>query len=150
MDNNETSKKQTEEEHIIKQEQHNTEMAITEKAQLRYQKLSFVMSTLSCIFMAAVLAVVIGLCVYVVPKVNTIYNSTMVTLANMEKITADLNEADLGGTVGNINDLTVQATGDLHKAMDKLNEVDLKTLNDSIQSLHDIVEPLAKLLRVGK
>ena len=150
MDNSEDKNIQVESDHLTKQEQHNNEMARTEKAQLRFQKLSFVMSTLSCLFMAAMLIIVICLVTYIVPKVNTIYNSTMVTLANMEKITNDLNEANLSGTVKNINDLTLQATGDLHNTMEKLNSVDLETLNDSIQRLHDIIEPLAKLFSIGR
>ncbi|MBP5607860.1 MAG: hypothetical protein J6X66_06280 [Lachnospiraceae bacterium] len=150
MDNSESKKIQDEKDHLAKQEQHNTEMARTEKAQLRFQKLSFVMSILSCLFMAAMLIIVICLCTYIVPKVNTIYNSTMITLANMEKITNDLNEANLSGTVKNINDLTLQATGDLHNTMEKLNSVDLDTLNDSIKDLHDIIEPMAKLFSLGR
>jgi len=57
-------------------EEHNKEMAQTEKSQLKYQKLSFVMSMLSAIFTGTVLIIVICLAAYVVPKVNTVYNST--------------------------------------------------------------------------
>ncbi len=137
-----------EEQHYLKQEEHNKEMAVTEKAQLKYQKLAFLMSTLSAIFMLAVLIIVIYLANYVVPKVDTIYTRSMTSLKNMETITQELNEAHLGETVRNINNLTLNATGDLSKAMEKLNSIDLETLNDSIQSLHDIIEPLAKMFNV--
>ena len=66
----------------------------------------------------------------------------------METITKELNEAHLGETVKNINNLTLNATGDLSKAMDKLNSIDLDTLNDSIQDLHNIIEPLAKMFNI--
>ena len=137
-----------EEQHYLTQEEHNKEMAVTEKAQLKYQKLAFLMSTLSAIFMLAVLIIVIYLANYVVPKVDTIYTRSMTSLKNMETITQELNEAHLGETVRNINNLTLNATGDLSKAMEKLNSIDLETLNDSIQSLHDIIEPLAKMFNV--
>ena len=137
-----------EEHHYLKQEEHNKEMAVTEKAQLKYQKLAFLMSTLSAIFMLAVLIIVIYLANYVVPRVDTIYTRSMTSLKNMETITQELNEAHLGETVRNINNLTLNATGDLSKAMEKLNSIDLETLNDSIQSLHDIIEPLAKMFNV--
>ena len=39
-------------------EEHNREMAATEKSQLKYQKLAFIMSMLSAIFMGIVLVVV--------------------------------------------------------------------------------------------
>jgi len=134
--------------HMINQEEHNKEMALTEKAQLKYQKLSFVMSALSAVIMAIILIIVIGLASYIVPKVDTIYNSTMKNLNNLEELTTELNEAHLSETVNNINNLTLNATGDLSKAMSKLNSIDLETLNQSIQDLHDIIEPMAKLFKV--
>lgn len=137
-----------EEQHFLKQEEHNKEMAVTEKAQLKYQKLAFLMSTLSAIFMLAVLIIVIYLANYVIPKVDTIYNRSLTSLKNMETITEELNEAHLGETVRNINNLTLNATGDLSQAMEKLNSIDLETLNASIQNLHNIIEPLAKMFNV--
>ena len=137
-----------EEQHYLKQEEHNKEMAVTEKAQLKYQKLAFAMSALSAFFMLAVLVIVICLANYIVPKVDTIYNRSLTSLKNMETITDELNEAHLGETVRNINNLTLNATGDLSKAMEKLNSIDLETLNESIQNLHDIIEPLAKMFNV--
>ena len=134
--------------HMINQEEHNKEMTLTEKAQLKYQKLSFVMSALSAVIMAIILIIVIGLASYIVPKVDTIYNSTMKNLNNLEELTTELNEAHLSETVNNINNLTLNATGDLSKAMSKLNSIDLETLNQSIQDLHDIIEPMAKLFKV--
>ncbi len=142
------NKQMQEEQHYLNQEEHNKEMAVTEKAQLKYQKLSFMMSTLSAVFMLAVLVIVIILANYIVPKVDTIYNRSLTSLKNMETITQELNEAHLGETVRNINNLTLNATGDLSQAMEKLNSIDLETLNDSIQSLHDIIEPLAKMFNV--
>ncbi|MBR6258545.1 MAG: hypothetical protein IKR23_14415 [Lachnospiraceae bacterium] len=137
-----------EDQHYLKQEEHNKEMAVTEKAQLKYQKLSFIMSAMSAFFTLIILVVVIGLAVYVVPKVDTVYTRSMTSLKNMEELTTELKEAQLGETVKNINNLTLNATGDLSRAMEKLNNIDLETLNNSIQSLNDIIEPLAKLLKV--
>ena len=125
-------------------EEHNREMAQTEKSQLKYQKLAFIMSMLSAIFMGVVLIIVIGLVVYVVPKGNTIYDSTMVSLNNLEHLTTELKEADLGGTVENINTLTVQATGDLSKTMDRMNSIDLEKLNVAIDNLNKTIEPMAR------
>ena len=137
-----------EEQHYLKQEEHNKEMAVTEKAQLKYQKLSFIMSGLSALFTFIILVIVIGMALYVLPKVDTVYSRSMTSLKNMEELTTELNEAQLGETVKNINNLTLNATGDLSKAMEKLNKIDLETLNNSIQSLYDIIEPLSKVLKI--
>ncbi|MBR5421577.1 MAG: hypothetical protein IK115_10545 [Lachnospiraceae bacterium] len=138
------TKELAENEHRKSVEEHNKEMAVTEKKQLKYQKLSFVMSMLSCLFTAGMLAVVIIVAMTILPKVDSIYSSTMVSLNNMEQLTDELNRADLAGTVNNINELTLQATGDLSQTMNKLNAIDLDNLNNAIKNLNDTVEPMAK------
>ena len=125
-------------------EEHNKEMAQTEKSQLKYQKLSFVMSMLSAIFTGTVLIIVICLAAYVVPKVNTVYNSTMVSLNNLEYLTTELKEADLGGTVDNINTLTIQATDDMSRTVERIDSVDLEKLNEAINNLNETVKPMAE------
>ena len=125
-------------------EEHNKEMAQTEKSQLKYQKLSFVMSMLSAIFTGTVLIIVICLAAYVVPKVNTVYNSTMVSLNNLEYLTTELKEADLGGTVDNINTLTIQATDDMSRTVERIDSVDLEKLNEAIDNLNETVKPMAE------
>ena len=132
-----------ENEHRISVEAHNKEMATTEKKQLKYQKLSFLMALFSCLFTAVMLVILIIVIQAIMPKVDTIYNSTMVSLNNLETLTEDLKTADLSGTVGNINTLTVQATGDLGTTMEKLNGIDLEGLNEAIKNLNDTVKPLA-------
>ena len=125
-------------------EEHNKEMAQTEKSQLKYQKLSFIMSMLSAIFTGTVLIIVICLAAYVVPKVNTVYNSTMVSLNNLEYLTTELKEADLGGTVDNINTLTIQATDDMSRTVERIDSVDLEKLNEAINNLNETVKPMAE------
>ena len=125
-------------------EEHNKEMAQTEKSQLKYQKLSFIMSMLSAIFTGAVLIIVICMVAYVVPKVNTIYDSTMVSLNNLEYLTTELKEADLGGTVDNINTLTIQATDDMSRTVERIDSVDLEKLNEAINNLNETVKPMAE------
>ena len=118
-------------------------MAITEKKELKYQKLAFFCSLLSALFMGAVLAVVITVVLYAMPKVDAIYNSTMVSLQNLETLTTSLNQADLAGTVNNINELTVQATGSLGNTMERIDSIDLEKLNSAIDNLNATIEPMA-------
>ncbi len=131
--------------------EHNKDMAIVEKRQLKYQKLSFAMSLITMLMVGAIMVVIVGAVLYIKPMITDIYDSTMISLANLETLTDDLNvqmkQADLEGTVSNINKLTVQATGDLSDAMDRLNSIDFETLNKAIKNLNDTVEPLARLFR---
>ncbi|MCR5251136.1 MAG: hypothetical protein K6E50_11070 [Lachnospiraceae bacterium] len=144
MKQNEEELKKEEISREEKQEAHNRDMAATEKAQLRYQKLSFAMNVLRTLFMAGIFAVVLWLAYYIVPKVNTVYDSTMHSLNNLEHLTTELQEANLGGTVQNINSLTIKATDDLSSAMNKMNSIDMETLNNAITNLNDTVKPMAE------
>ena len=107
------------------------------------QKLAFFCSLLSALFMGAVLAVVITVVLYAMPKVDAIYNSTMVSLQNLEKLTTSLNQADLAGTVNNINELTVQATDSLGNTMERIDSIDPEKLNSAIDNLNATIEPMA-------
>ncbi len=131
--------------------EHNKDMAIVEKHQLKYQKLSFAMSVITMLMVGAIMAVIVGAALYVKPMITDIYDGTMKSLNNLETLTDDLNKelkaANLEGTVNNINDLTMQATGDLSNAMERLNSIDLETLNKAIDNLNATVEPLARLFR---
>ena len=132
-------------------EAHNKDMAVVEKRQLKYQKLAFAMSFITMVMVGVIMAVIVVSVLYVKPMITDIYDSTMVSLENLETLTDDLSlqmkQADLEGTVTNINKLTVQATDDLSNAMDRLNSIDFDTLNKAIKNLNDTVEPLARLFR---
>ena len=132
-------------------EAHNRDMAVVEKGQLKYQKLAFVMSLITMLMVGAIMIVIVSAVLYVKPMITDVYDSTMKSLDNLETLTDDLNAqmkaADLEGTVRNVNELTVQATGDLSAAMDRLNSIDFETLNKAIKNLNDTVEPLARLFR---
>ena len=69
-------------------------------------------------------------------------------LENLETVTAQLAEVDLGAMAESVDDLvtTSQACGE--QAMDRLNTIDFKKLNQAIGDLADVVEPLAKFFNV--
>ena len=50
----------------------------------------------------------------------------------------------------NINNLTIQATGDLSDTMSRLNSVDLEKLNQAIDNLNKTIEPMAKFFGAMK
>ena len=112
---------------------------------MKYQKLSFVFSVISACCTAVVMVVVLIAAFKLFPMVDDIYTSAMVSLENLETLTEELKEADLAGTVSDLNGLTKQAAGDLTDAMKKLNSIDVEKLNQAIANLNATVEPLAKL-----
>ena len=57
--------------------------------------------------------------------------------SEIESVANDLNEADLSGIANNINTLATTATDDLEITMEKIDEIDIESLNNSIERLDD-------------
>lgn len=67
---------------------------------------------------------------------------------NMEIVTQTLADADLGTMVENVNVLAAESQTVVSEAMEKLDTIDIDTLNKAIQDLSDVVEPLAKVSKL--
>lgn len=67
---------------------------------------------------------------------------------NMEVVTQTLADADLGTMVENVNVLAAESQSVVSDAMEKLDTIDIDTLNKAIQDLSDVVEPLAKVSKL--
>lgn len=67
---------------------------------------------------------------------------------NLGTVTQALADADLGSMVENVNILTADSQTAVTEAMEKLDTIDINTLNKAIQDLADVVEPLAKFSNI--
>lgn len=66
-------------------------------------------------------------------------------LTNLETVTEELAAADLEGLVEDVNGLVSTSQTGVEQALEKLNGVDMDTLNKAIEDLAKVVEPLAKV-----
>ena len=66
-------------------------------------------------------------------------------MANLEEVSTQMAEADLTALVENVNQLVDTSQVGLEETLEKLNTIDLETLNQAIQDLADVVQPIAKL-----
>lgn len=100
-----------------------------------------------------VLALVAALCccltfgvVYsLVPPVNAVLAQSQTVLGNLETTSRQLAALDLESMVANVDTLVASGQESLEQSMDKLNSIDFDTLNQAIQDLSDVIQPLAKL-----
>ena len=69
-------------------------------------------------------------------------------LENLETVSTQLAEMDLGAMVENVDELVTTSQAGVEQAMDRLNTIDFKKLNQAIGDLADVVEPLAKFFNV--
>ena len=84
--------------------------------------------------------------IIVVPKAVNLMNTAQRTLDNIEDVSENLKALELAETVKSIDDSTVQAMGDVSEAMDRINELDIASLNESIQELKESTERFSNIL----
>lgn len=86
-----------------------------------------------------------GVVYSLVPQVNTVLAQTQTVLGNLETTSQQLAALDLESMVANVDTLVASGQESLEQSMDKLNSIDFDTLNQAIQDLSDVIQPLAKL-----
>jgi len=64
-------------------------------------------------------------------------------MENLEEVTDELAQAELDTMAGDVRQLVSTSQTGVEEALNKLNAIDLKTLNKAIQDLADVVAPLA-------
>ena len=69
-------------------------------------------------------------------------------LTNLEEDTQELAQTDLAGMVENVDTLATTSQSAVEHATEKLDTMDLDTLNKAIKDLADVVEPLARFFNV--
>jgi hypothetical protein len=111
--------------------------------QTAFVKKQYRMARISTICSIAVLCIVLVSAVILVPRFYSLYNNLSITGKNLQTITDQLAATDLKGMIGNVSDLAETSQKDLGTAMEKINAIDIKTLNESIKALHDAVSPVA-------
>ena len=70
------------------------------------------------------------------------------TLTDLQGITAQLAEADLKSMVNNVDQLVGSSQIAVEETMNKMNSIDLSTLNKAIKDLAAVIEPMAKFFNL--
>ena len=103
-----------------------------------------VTNILLCLFMLAAAVSCVGLFVLIwtlMPEVRNLTQQMETVLANLELVTTQLAGMDLGAMVQNVDELVVTTR-------EGLGAIDFKMLNQAIEDLADVVEPLARFFNV--
>ena len=78
------------------------------------------------------------------PELTGIVGQMETVLGNLENVTTQLAAADLAEMAENVDALVVTGQKSLEQTMEKINAIDLETLNKAIEDLAKIIEPLAR------
>lgn len=113
------------------------------RRQLFYSRMQFVCTlalTVSCIL----LLIRIG---QFLPQLQQLALHAEAVLINLESVTAELQKLDIVNMVENINALVTTSQTGVEEALGAINEIQFDTLNQAIEDLAAVVEPMADLIK---
>ena len=89
------------------------------------------------------------------PQINVILGQAGLAMGQIQTVLTDLQQTagqlaqvDYAGMVSNVDNLVTTGQQSLEGMMEKLNSVDFEKLNQAIEDLAAVIEPLAKMAKV--
>ena len=83
--------------------------------------------------------------IIIVPRAVRLMDTAQRTLNNIESVSEDLKALDFAETIKSVDENTAQAMADVSEAMKKLNDLDIDSLNQSINELKESTEKFSSL-----
>lgn len=107
---------------------------------------------LVCAVCMVALVVMVAL---LMPQINEILGQAGLAMGQIQTVLTDLQQTagqlaqvDYAGMVSNVDNLVTTGQQSLEGMMEKLNSVDFEKLNQAIEDLAAVIEPLAKMAKV--
>lgn len=113
------------------------------RKQLRAARIQCVFSLIAAVCCIAVLIAVMQL----IPVVEDLAVHAETILTDLEITAHHLAQIDLAQTLENLNALMTTSQSGVAEAIDKLNAIDIETLNGAIEDLAEIIKPLADAIK---
>lgn len=106
---------------------------------------------LSVLFLCLVAVVAVFLFT-LLPRITETLDELNVVMENTQEITSEIKTADINGTIQSLNDTLESVSGlvddsaeSLSQTLQKMEAMDIDTLNKAILDLYQVVDPLASL-----
>lgn len=128
-------------------------MEQTNKKQVFYARLQFLFTVVAAL--CCVVLLLSGMSV--LPKLQETAVQAEAVLTNLETVTTELANVDLNSMVQNVDALVTDVDGlvgtsqlGVEQAMEKLNAIDFDALNEAIEDLSDVIDPIARFFNKYK
>ena len=108
-----------------------------------YEKKQYHMAKISAIANAAVFVVVLLCAVILVPRLLNTMNQVDAIMTELEVVTSELAEG-LPPMMEDLSTLVNSSEAGITDAIEKMNAIDIETLNEAIGDLQAVIEPLAR------
>lgn len=113
----------------------------------RIQCIFAVLSALFCLLLLVSICLILPRIQKLTGQVSDLAVQAETVLTNLESVTNELAQADIGGMVSNVDSLVKTSQNGLQQALDKVNAIDIESLNRAIEDLAQVVAPLANLIQ---
>lgn len=122
-------------------------MAKKSAATARDQKLTMIACAALGVIFAVALVILVPKAIITLNQVNDLTDQANESLAEVDGLvsTADTTLQDIDTMVNNANGIVLDNSENITAAVEKLSNIDFEGLNESIEDLHAIIEPIAKL-----
>ena len=121
------------------------------RQQLRYAKLQSALLVLTALCFLVLVVLVARLAPQLqsfATEAHGLLAQAETVLANLEQVSGELTEVEFVKMIDDVDALVTSSQAGLEEALEKVNSIDLETLNEAIDGLSKVVEPLAKLFNV--
>lgn len=123
----------------------------TNRQQVKNARLQSALAILAALCFAALVFVVSS----VVPKLmdftaeaEKLLDQAQVVLTNLEEVTTELAQVEFTKMIDDVDGLVTSSQQGLEETLEKVNSIDIETLNEAIDGLARVVEPLTKFFKV--
>lgn len=121
------------------------------RQQVKYARLQSILAVLAALCFIG-LVVVVG---SIVPELmdfaseaESLLGQAEVVLTNLEDVTNELAQVEFTKMIDDVNGLVTSSQQGLEGTLEKVNSIDIESLNEAIDGLAKVVEPLAKFFKV--
>lgn len=108
------------------------------KKQLAWTRLSALIMVILIVAAGAAVAI-IG------PRLTSLLDQSNQIVQKLDAVAGELEEADISGMLADVNLLVEDSQDTMSEALEKIQAIDIETLNEAIDGLNTVVSPLAKL-----
>lgn len=115
------------------------------REQETYFRKQYRMSQITAVSSVIILALVIAACMTVIPRVNALFTNMETVLEDVQVVSDELSSANLDQMITNVDQLVTTSQTSVDAALQKINDIDIVTLNKAIRDLSSIIRPIAKI-----
>jgi len=81
-------------------------------------------------------------------EAESLLGQAEIVMTNLEQVTQELTELEFAKMVNDVDQLVATSQQGLEETLEKMNSIDIEKLNEAIDGLAKVVEPLAKFFKV--